>query len=57
MGRHAVRMGETKCSYRNLVGKSEGKKPLERPRRRLEDTIRIDLQKTGCEDVDWIHVA
>jgi hypothetical protein len=25
--------------------------------RRLEDTIRRNLRKIGCEDVDWIHLA
>jgi hypothetical protein len=28
-----------------LVGKLEGKKLLEKPRRRWEDTIKIDLKK------------
>jgi len=27
------------------VGKSEGKRPLEKPRRRWEDNIKMDLQK------------
>jgi len=30
-------------AYRVLVGKPEGKKPLGRPRHRLEDNIKIDL--------------
>jgi hypothetical protein len=30
--------------YRVLVGKPEGKRPLERPRRRWEDNIKMDLQ-------------
>ena len=30
------------------MGKPEEKKPLERPRRRWEDNIKIDLQKVGC---------
>jgi len=42
--------------YNNLVGKSEGKRPLGRPRRRCED-IRTDLRETGWEGVDWIHLA
>jgi hypothetical protein len=29
-----------------LVGKPEGKKPLGKPRRRLEDTIKIELIET-----------
>jgi hypothetical protein len=31
---HAARMGEKRNAYRLLVGKSEGKRPLGRPRRR-----------------------
>jgi hypothetical protein len=42
---------------RVLVGKPEGKRPLERPRRRWEDNIKIDLQEVGCGDVDWIELA
>jgi len=33
--------------YRVLVGKSEGKRPLERPRRRWVDNIRMDLEDVG----------
>jgi hypothetical protein len=39
-----------------LVRKPEGKRPLGRPRRRFKD-IRTDLAETGCDDVDWIHLA
>jgi hypothetical protein len=31
-----------------LVGKSEGKRPLGRPRHRWEDNIKMDLQEVGC---------
>jgi len=41
-------MGERKGVYRVLVGKPEGKRPLRRPRRRWEDTIKMDLQELGC---------
>ena len=34
-------------AYRFLVGKPEGTKPLEIPRRRWEDNIKMDLQKVG----------
>ena len=33
--------------YRVLVGKPEGRRPLERPRRRWVDNIRTDLQEVG----------
>jgi hypothetical protein len=40
---HVARMGERRGAYRGLVGKPEGNKPLERPRRRWEDNIKMDL--------------
>ena len=41
-------MGERRGAYRILVGKPEGR-PLERPRRRWEDNIKIDLLEGGWE--------
>ena len=43
--------------YGDLVGKPEGKRLLERPRRRWEDNIKIDLQELGCGSMDWIELA
>ena len=40
-----------------LVGKPEGKNPLGKTRRRWEDNIKMDLQKVGCEGMDWIYLA
>ena len=40
-------MGERGGVYRVLVGKSEGRRPLGRPRRRWEDSIKMDLQEVG----------
>jgi hypothetical protein len=42
---------------RILVGKSEGKKPLGRPRRKWIDNTRIDLGEIKWNGVDWIDVA
>ena len=36
-------VGESGGVYRVLVGKREGKSPLERHRRRWEDNVKIDL--------------
>jgi len=41
-------IGERRGAYRVLVGKSEGKRPLVRPRRRWEDNIKMDLLEVGC---------
>jgi hypothetical protein len=49
--------GEKRNAYRLLVGKPEGKRPLERPRRRWVDNIRTDLGEVGWGDVDWIGLA
>jgi hypothetical protein len=40
--------GERRGAYRVLVGKLDGKRPLGRPRCRLEDNIKMDLQEVGC---------
>jgi hypothetical protein len=40
-------MGERRGARRVLVGKPEGRRPLERPRRRWEDIIKIDLREMG----------
>jgi hypothetical protein len=38
-----------------MVGKPEGKRPLERSRRRGEDNIRIGFREIAWEGVDWVH--
>jgi hypothetical protein len=50
-------MGEERNLYRVLVGMLEGKIPLERPRRRWEDGIRMDLGEIGWGGVEWIHLV
>jgi len=48
---HVARMSEERGVYRILVGKSEGKIPLGRPRRKWVD-IKTDPQEVGC-GLDW----
>jgi hypothetical protein len=50
-------MGEKRNSYRLLVGKPEGRRPLWRPRRRWLNNIRMDLIEVGWRDVDWIGLV
>jgi hypothetical protein len=50
-------MGEGRNVYRVLMRKPEGKRPLERPRRRWEDGIKMDLREIGWGGVEWIHLA
>jgi hypothetical protein len=52
-------MGEERNVYRVLVGKPEGKRLLEKSRRRWEDGIRMDIRDIGwgLVGVEWIHLA
>jgi hypothetical protein len=47
---HVARTGESRDAYRVLVIKREGRRPLERPKRRCEDNIKIELIEVG-----WGH--
>jgi len=54
---HLARMEESRGAYRVLVGKSEGKRPLGRTRRRWEDNIKMGFQEVGYGSMDWIELA
>jgi len=54
---HVAPMGCRRGVYRVLRGKSEGKRPLGRPKPRWEDNIKMDLQEVGCGGMDWIDLA
>ena len=54
---HVTHMGERRGMYSALVGKPLGKRPLGRPKRRLEDNIKMDLKEIGCGTMDWIKLA
>jgi hypothetical protein len=45
-------MGEGRILYRVLMGKPEGNKQLERPRRRWEDNSKIAFQEVGYGSMD-----
>jgi hypothetical protein len=51
---HGARMGKEIGVYRVLVWKSEGKRPLGRPKRRWENNIKMAFQEVGCGGMDWI---
>ena len=57
MGGNVASMGESRGVCRVLVGKPEGKRPLGRPRHRLEDNIKMDLQEVRCGGKDWIDLV
>jgi len=50
-------MGEMRGLCRVLVEKTVGKRPLESPRRRWEDNIKMHLQEVGCGGMDWIDLT
>jgi hypothetical protein len=56
MGRECSTRGENRNVYRILVGKSEGKRQLGRPRR-WEDNIKMGFREFGWDDMDWIDLA
>jgi hypothetical protein len=49
--------GERRGAYRVFVGRPEGKRSLERPRRRWEDNIKMDLREIGIDRANWIRLA
>jgi hypothetical protein len=57
MGIYVARMETKKNAYRMLVGKSEEKRLIGRPRRRWMDNIKMDLKDIGWGYMDWIDLA
>jgi hypothetical protein len=57
MGGACSAYGDRKRVPRVLVGKSEGKRPLGRPRRRWKDNIKMDLQEVECGGMDWMGTS
>jgi hypothetical protein len=54
---HVARIEEYRNVYKVLMVKSEGKRPLGRPRRIWKGGIRMDLRKIGWGSIDWIQLA
>jgi hypothetical protein len=50
-------MGKKRNAYRILVGKAEGKIPVERPIYRWVDNIIMALREIGWDGMDWIDLA
>ena len=57
MGGACSTYGERGVIYSVLVGKSEGKRLLGRPRRRWENNIKMNLKAVGCGGMNWIELA
>jgi hypothetical protein len=54
---HVACMGEGRGAYRVLVRWPEGKRPLGRPRRRCQVSIKMDLTEIGIDGANWIRLA
>jgi hypothetical protein len=54
---HIACIGGMKNAYDIFVVRSEGKRPLGRPRLRWDDDNKRDLREIGWEGVDWIHLG
>jgi hypothetical protein len=53
-------MGEGRNMYRVLVGKPEGKRTLERPRRRWEDGLKMEFGEIGWgvwSGFTWLRIG
>jgi hypothetical protein len=57
MGRACSTHGEKRNACRVFMGKPEGKRPLERSRRRWENNIKINLREREWGGMNWIDLA
>jgi hypothetical protein len=54
---NVARIGTKRNAYKILVGKSGGKRPLECPRRKRVNNIKIDLSEIEWDGMDWLELA
>jgi hypothetical protein len=54
---HVACTGEGRGVFKILVGMPEGKRPLERPRRRWEDNNEMGLREIEIDGANWIWLA
>jgi hypothetical protein len=52
-----VREEESRSAFKVVIGKPIGKRPLERPRRRWKDNIRMNLKEMGINTRNWVNSA
>ena len=50
-------MEEGRSAFKILTGKPTGKRPLGRPRRNWEDSIRLNLEELGFNAGNWVDSA
>ena len=54
---HVARIEGGRSAFKILTGKSTGKRPLGKPRRRWEDNIRMDLEEIVISAWNWVDSA
>jgi hypothetical protein len=54
---NVARVMERRGTYKVLVRKIEGKRPIGKPSRRWKDNIKKDLQVVECKEMDYIELA
>jgi hypothetical protein len=57
LAEHIACMVDMRNEFKLSDGKSEGTKPLGRPRRRWEGNIKMDIKDICFDNVYWIHLA
>jgi hypothetical protein len=57
MGRPCSTNGENRNTYRILVGKPEGKRPLEISKRMWMANIKMDLREIERGGMDWVDLV
>jgi hypothetical protein len=57
LAEHVALMGDIRDAYRVSVGRSDGKRPLGRPRHRWEFYIMMDLQEVQWGSMDRVELA
>jgi hypothetical protein len=55
--KHAVRMGDMRTTYKILMEKLQGKRPLRRHRRRCKDNMKIGFKETVWNRFAFYPVA
>ena len=51
---HEARIEEGRSAFKILTGRPAGKRPLEKPRRRWDDNIRMYLEEIGLNAGNWV---
>jgi hypothetical protein len=54
---HVAHMGDRRGAYRVLEGRTEGTRPLGRPRERTKGNIKMQLLEMEWGGLDWFNLA